>query len=401
MIDDEQVRVDALAAMCHFLEDIATSARGIEDDARLARPFVKYLVGPRDSALRNRTLDAMEVVQKKGREVGSAAEAVMGLHPCRPSYGAGETGRAVGSAAGGLAATAAISAAGAPMLAPVVAPIGQKLGGEAGAAVEVEASKQFKAMYGAGAMADYGAVFANRRSATGLAHKWQVQGQSSYVYFDPTRETKVPVFEKVVEWHKVKDPLTGLESEEPFEVMKQVGMKIERGGAWVVEAGEPTPAEDELIRQGKVAVVRNPEQVPTDPKHETVLLFPALPSFGAVVERPTILDVAVDADFGALFTPTSEPKSQCECVEIPPDHPETGEAAKQMCTRPGAIGLLSQPQVRDRCSGITPKANGRLQRALALREAQAACGPQVEGIVDKGRKFGARVECLQDYLSHM
>ena len=81
----------------------------------------------------------------------------------------------------------------------------------------------------------------------------------------------------------------------------------------------------------------------------------------------------------------------CDCATIP----ETG---KQLCTRSGVIGLLNQTQVATLCSEVREKANGRVDRARALRAAQEICGPLVERIEDSADRMGARINCLSAQL---
>lgn len=118
--------------------------------------------------------------------------------------------------------------------------------------------------------------------------------------------------------------------------------------------------------------------------------------YGAMIDRPTILDAAM-GEYGAAFMPGAAEKAECNCVEIPEKKP--GAGAKLLCTRPGAVGILSQQQVRTSCSETKMMSNGRLARVEKLREAQVICNDQVKGEEDRGTKFAKRFECLRSMLT--
>lgn len=279
-----------------------------------------------------------------------------------PSYGQG-LGEQVGGAAGGLAAGAAVSAIGAPYLAPIVAPLGAAAGAQAGKYVETTAVPAAagaigratrRSMYGD--IVEYGAAFApsNREAAVSLAETYQAAGQSSFVFFDPVKDR------------------------------------------WIVEVGEPTQTERDLIGKDRVRVVHPGTQPPRDPTHRYFLMYTTdgeREGFGAM--RPTMLDAVIGMDrpeYGAIILRRAAEKDVCTCATTP--------EGKQLCTRPGAIGLLSQVQVTQNCSEIIPAADGRLRRAEALRVAQSICGTQVTAsdYPDPGERVAARISCLRTVL---
>lgn len=271
----------------------------------------------------------------------------------------GELGRAVGAAG----ATAAVTAAGAPILIPVAAPIGAAVG----EAAETEVRKRVDSgrssrMSRWGQMAEYGAVFAGREAASNLARLYQVNGFPSFVVFNPSRYTF--------------DPLT----------------KAPVKGAWVVEIGEPADFEK---ADKKVAPIPIGEKLPPDPKKEILLEFPAAIAEVAFsqMERPTLLDVLVESEFGASFLPGAAEKAPCECAENP-------RTKKLTCNREGATGSLKQEQIPTRCSTVeVTRTDGRIRRHEALREAQAICGELVKDIQDPGERQGQRITCLTQSLT--
>jgi hypothetical protein len=169
--------------------------------------------------------------------------------------------------------------------------------------------------------------------------------------------------------------------------------------------GEPTDTERSFIGQGRVHVIqpsptppRNPRtgertDIPEDRERRLFLLFPGLEErgeFGAM--RPTILDAIVGMDrseYGAILLARAPEKAPCTCA--------TTLEGKRLCTRSGAIGMLSQLQVERNCSEIIPAADGRLERVTALRVAQSICGAQVTAAEhpDPAERMAARIACLR------
>ena len=302
-----------------------------------------------------------------------------------PMFAQGEVGAAIGGVVAPALVTAALAPTPAAPLIPIAAPLAAAAGAEAGRRVETQvipaAGQAIGAALGSlrgeyGALAQYGAVFTGREKASHLARTYQAGGIPSFVYFDPSvPQVDVEASRKAGVTVQKFDP----ETKQPI-----LGM-------WRVEIGEPSPPERALARE--IRVIHPSAEIPLDPKHRIFLEFPPAREFGAIVERPTLLDALVDAErgeMGGFVTPAAAPKAPCDCASLP--------GGKELCTREGVIGILSQVQVRDLCSERRPLANGRIARAQALREAQTICGTLVEGIPDTGQRFGARFTCLSEVL---
>ncbi len=324
-----------------------------------------------------------------------------------PVWPFGGLGAQVGGVAGGLAAGAAVTAAGAPELAPIAAPIGAAAGAEAGKLVETQVvpavSKAFgdmdrRARYGA--LTEYGALFLGRESATNLARLYQKEGVPAFVYFDPAACRPIPtrqMLERFREEAKERFAVerTPEEIAEAAEAEAAAAAGEERPvlgpvatqecGMWRVEVGEPSPIERSLAPE--VHVVHPGARVPSDPRRRFFLEFPTQGGFGAMADRPSLLDALVD--FGAILIPGGAPQSPCDCVALP--------SGKELCTREGAIGILSQDQVKTSCSEIRVVANGRVERAQKLHEAQELCTSMI-GDLPRGERFGARFTCLSELL---
>ena len=305
--------------------------------------------------------------------------------PMPSMFAQGEVGAAIGGVVAPALVTAALAPTPAAPLIPIAAPLAAAAGAEAGRRVETQVLPAAgQAIGGAlgfsrgeyGALAQYGAVFTGREKASHLARTYQAGGIPSFVYFDPSvPQVDVEASRKAGVTVQKFDP----ETKQPI-----LGM-------WRVEIGEPSPQERLLARE--IRVIHPSAEIPLDPKHRIFLEFPPAREFGAILERPTLLDALVDAErgeMGGFVTPAAAPKAPCDCASLP--------GGKALCTREGVIGILSQVQVRDLCSEIRPKADGRVARAQALREAQSICGTLVEGIPDTGQRFGARFACLSEVL---
>ena len=278
-----------------------------------------------------------------------------------------------------------------------------------------------------GALVDYHASFRGREAATHLARKYQDNGIPVFLYFDSARPRSSLIggteervvgedvpgaggFVRTIEAPSGeirKELVVPSETLPPEELLEQelflmripevdaAGQPVR--GMWVVEIGEPTDTERELFGAGGLFVVRPGEKPPKDAAHRKVLFFPprSLPAaeFAAGDDgRPSLLDALVDGPvvYGGRLT-GPPPPAPCDCATIP----ETG---KQLCTRSGVIGLLNQTQVATLCSEVREKANGRVDRARALRAAQEICGPLVERIEDSADRMGARINCLSAQL---
>lgn len=64
-------------------------------------------------------------------------------------------------------------------------------------------------------------------------------------------------------------------------------------------------------------------------------------------------------------------KEPCEACRIDPNGPL--EAGNVMATTKDAIGTLSESEVRDWCSTIVERKNGRCERAMSIRKAAEEC----------------------------
>jgi hypothetical protein len=364
MIRDE---AKAVAEYGEFETLLEEAARKFASD----RVYAQFL---RDTSV---NLGQIIVDQQKHQSTFTKLRTEAETFPHRPSaigtsaYGQG-LGERVGGAAGGVAATAALTALGVPELAPVVAPAAVAAGAHAGKYMETTAVPAAAGAIGRatrrqiyGDIVEYGAAFTpeKRRAAIELAETYQAAGQSAFLFFDPAKDR------------------------------------------WVVEVGEPTDTERSFIGQGRVHVIqpsptppRNPRtgertDIPEDRERRLFLLFPGLEErgeFGAM--RPTILDAIVGMDrseYGAILLARAPEKAPCTCA--------TTLEGKRLCTRSGAIGMLSQLQVERNCSEIIPAADGRLERVTALRVAQSICGAQVTAAEhpDPAERMAARIACLR------
>lgn len=85
------------------------------------------------------------------------------------------------------------------------------------------------------------------------------------------------------------------------------------------------------------------------------------------------LDILEEALVGnAIIIPGREmEKRPCRACRIDPTRPlEPGNA---MASTTGAIGILTQQQMRDLCSEVTEVPDGRCTRARTIREAAQEC----------------------------
>lgn len=85
------------------------------------------------------------------------------------------------------------------------------------------------------------------------------------------------------------------------------------------------------------------------------------------------LDILEEALVGnAIIVPGREmEKRPCRACRIDPAQPL--EPGNIMATTSGAIGVLTQQQIRDLCSEVTEVPDGRCTRARTIREAAQEC----------------------------
>ena len=117
----------------------------------------------------------------------------------------------------------------------------------------------------------------------------------------------------------------------------------------------------------------------------------ALPEYGQAArgerDGPTVLDFLVDefVQPGGIVLEGYPPKLPCRCVTF---------EGKDLCTRKGVIGTLSQEQNKELCSSMEHEADHRLARLQAFRACVDEIHPKLASI-PHGR------ERLLYWITHM
>ncbi len=125
---------------------------------------------------------------------------------------------------------------------------------------------------------------------------------------------------------------------------------------------------------------------PCEPKFEQMMYGP-----GGLEEGPRVLDFLVDelGQPGGIVLPGYPEKLPCRCVAF---------EGKDLCTRRGVIGTLTQAQNEQLCSTRERETDRRLERLRHFREAVNVCHPRIEAVPEGRERLLTWITCMGEEL---